>query len=210
MTRCQTRYLTLFPMTPKQTAVSPSTASLPSHICGSPLRDMEGLLLPIFPGYQEIRRFEAHTGPTCPEWLHCYTDSQLLESIQPDDWMSSLDLTNAYFPIFPCHRKYQCFAVGNQCYQYCRLPFGCSLAACTFSKCVEVALTPLQRRGLRTLTYINDWLILPASKQEVKAHKALIIQQMMHILHFAINPSKSTLQRRQHMSYLGLLLDSTP
>lgn len=92
--------------------------------------------------------------------------AHLLECIQPGDWMTSIDLTNAYFhvPILPHNRKYLGFAVGGRMYKHCCLPFGYSLAPRTFTKCVEMALASLRERGVRTLTYIDDWLILATSR----------------------------------------------
>ncbi|KAK7929067.1 hypothetical protein WMY93_005462 [Mugilogobius chulae] len=45
------------------------------------------------------------------------------------------------------------------------LPFGYTLAQRTFSKCAEAALEHLRRQGIRILTYIDDYLILAASRQ---------------------------------------------
>lgn len=94
------------------------------------------------------------------------TIQQLLQCISPGDWMTSVDLLDAYFhiPIVPEHRKFLRFAIGGRCFEYCRLPFGYSLAPRTFTKCVEAALEPLRRQGLRILTCIDDWLILAASQ----------------------------------------------
>ncbi len=45
-------------------------------------------------------------------------------------------------------------------YQYTVLPFGLSLAPRTFTKCMDVALSPLRQMGICILNYLDDWLIL--------------------------------------------------
>ena len=94
------------------------------------------------------------------------TVKQLLECIQPGDWMTSIDLIDVYFhvPILPCQGKFLHFMLAGKSYQSCRLPLIYSLAPHTFSK---TALAPPSERAVGMLTYIDDWLILATSKQEV-------------------------------------------
>lgn len=89
------------------------------------------------------------------------TTRRLLECVRVGDWMTSIDLADTYFHIMirPSHRKYLRFELEGQVFQYTRLPFGYSLAPRTFSKCMEAALEPLRRRGLRILTYLNRLFI---------------------------------------------------
>ena len=137
------------------------------------------------------------------------TVKQLLECVRPGDWMTSVDLKDAYFhiPIVPEHRKFLRFAVGESCYEYQRLPFGYSLAPRTFSKCVEAALEPLRRQGFRILTYIDDWLILAPSREGAQAHTAILMDHVSR-LGLVINREKSVLCPTQCITYLGLRLDS--
>eukprot|EP00064_Thunnus_orientalis_P008354 superscaffoldBa00000988_g8377 len=81
-----------------------------------------------------------------------------------------------------------------------------SLCPRTFSKCVDMVLALLREKGARILTYIEDWLILAASRQEAESHTALITHVTQ--LGFSIYPTKSSLQPSQQMPYLGLQLDS--
>ncbi|XP_053722158.1 NACHT, LRR and PYD domains-containing protein 5-like [Synchiropus splendidus] len=69
------------------------------------------------------------------------TTKRLLQCVRPSDWMVSSDLADAYFHILFCrsHRRF------FRHFLYICLPFGDSLAQCTFTKCVEVALKPLCR-----------------------------------------------------------------
>lgn len=67
---------------------------------------------------------------------------------------------DAYFhiKIAPHHRPFLRFE--GVAYQYTVLPFGMSLAQCTFTKCMDVALSSLRQKGVRILNYLDDWLIL--------------------------------------------------
>uniref|UniRef100_A0AAV2LLV6 ribonuclease H n=1 Tax=Knipowitschia caucasica TaxID=637954 RepID=A0AAV2LLV6_KNICA len=136
---------------------------------------------------------------------------QLLECVRQGDWMSSIDLTDAYFhvPIVPEHRRFLRFAVGERNYEYCRLPFGYALAPRTFSKCVEAALEPLRRAGVRILTYIDDWLILASSREVAVSHTHWVLSRIQR-LGFVVNREKSKLQPAQRMIYLGLQFRRAP
>lgn len=57
-------------------------------------------------------------------------------------------------------RNFLGFAFQGTAYKYNRLPFGCSLAPCTFSKCVEVALQLLQEGDMRIFFYLDNLIIL--------------------------------------------------
>ncbi len=47
------------------------------------------------------------------------------------------------------------------------LPFGLSLSPCVFTKVVEAALVPLREQGVRILNYLDDWLILAQSQDQL-------------------------------------------
>lgn len=56
--------------------------------------------------------------------------SSILESVRPSDFLSSIDLMEAYLhvPILPAHRQFLRFAFRGFHYQYRALPFGLSSA----------------------------------------------------------------------------------
>lgn len=100
------------------------------------------------------------------------TTKRLLECIHNRDFCVSIDLKDAYFhvPVLPRHRKFLRFAFQGVAYEYARMPFGYALAPRTFSKCVETALEPLRRQGIRLLAYLDDLLVLATSAELAITH----------------------------------------
>ena len=141
--------------------------------------------------------------------FHMLTIRQVLECVHQGDWFTSIDLKDAYFhvAIIPKHRKYLRFSFQGIPYQYNRLPFGYSLAPCTFSKCVETALQPLHRGGMRMLFYLDDLLLLARSREEVALQTVQLVSHLSK-LGFLINWKKSCPLPSQSIIYLGVELNS--
>ena len=89
----------------------------------------------------------------------------LLAMVQPGDWLSSIDLKDAFqhIPVAGCHRKYFRFRYKGVCYQYTRLPFGYCLSPRTLSPCLKAALVVLLRKGIRLAWYLDDLLVMASS-----------------------------------------------
>ncbi len=85
----------------------------------------------------------------------------------------AIDLKDAYFhvSILPRHRPFLWFAFEGRAWQYRVLPFGLSLSPRVFTKVVEGALTPLREVGVRILNYLDDWLILAQSREQLGDHR---------------------------------------
>ena len=142
--------------------------------------------------------------------FHMLTIKHVLECVRPGDWFTSIDLKDAYFhvPIIPRHRKFLRFSFRGVQYQYNRLPFGYSLAPRTFSKCVETALEPLRRKGIRVLFYLDDLIVMSASREQAALHTTELVKHLS-LLGFAINWKKSSPLPSQSLIYLGVCLDSS-
>lgn len=110
-------------------------------------------------------------GRTLSSSLSCLTDSseltdsrcsrQLLSAISPADRFTMINLTDAYFhvAIHPeDHQQFLRFAFKGKAYKYLVLPFGQSLAPCTFTKCVEAALAPIWVIGLYLKALVSGQL----------------------------------------------------
>ncbi|XP_045919663.1 uncharacterized protein LOC123979658 [Micropterus dolomieu] len=131
---------------------------------------------------------------------------KLLELVQPGDWLTTIDLKDAYFHVEVArkHRKFLCFAFQGVAYEYTRLPFGYSLAPRTFSKCVDAALLTLRNQGMRVFFYFDDLIVMARSKQWAVFHTAHLILHLNN-LGFAINWEKSSPYPRQEVEQTSLL-----
>ena len=63
-----------------------------------------------------------------------------------------------HIPIFPSHKKYLRFSVGNKAYQWTYLPFDPTSAPRVFTKIVAVVAAYLRQQNLRLAVYLDDWL----------------------------------------------------
>ncbi len=108
------------------------------------------------------------------------THRRMIKCIQPQDWFAAIDLKDAYFhvSILPRHRPFLRFAFEGQAWQYRVLPFGLSLSPRVFTKVVEGALTPLREVGVRILNYLDDWLILAQSGEQLGDHRDLVLRHL--------------------------------
>ncbi|KAL0165908.1 hypothetical protein M9458_037752, partial [Cirrhinus mrigala] len=138
------------------------------------------------------------------------TLKQILSHVRSGDWFLSLDLKDAYFhiQIAPHHRRFLRFAFEGVAYQYTVLPFGLSLAPRMFTKCMDAALAPLRQRGIRILNYLDDWLVLAQSEEELLSHRTLLLSHL-ECLGLKVNLPKSMLHPSRKISFLGAIFDST-
>ncbi len=91
--------------------------------------------------------------------------------------------------------------------QYRVLPFGLSLSPCVFTKVVDGALTPLREVGVRILNYLDDWLILAQSREQLGDPWDLVLRHLSQ-LGLRVSWEKSKLSPVQRISFLGVELDS--
>ncbi len=137
------------------------------------------------------------------------THRRMIKCIQPQDWFAAIDLKDAYFhvSILPRHRSFLRFAFEGRAWQYRVLPFRLSLSPRVFTKVVEGALTPLQEVGVRILNYLDDWLILAQSREQLNDHRDLVLRHLSQ-LGLRVNWEKSKLSPVQRISFLGVELDT--
>ena len=137
------------------------------------------------------------------------TNATLLRSMRQGDWLTSIDLTDAYFHIsvYPPHRKFLRFGFRGRVYEYTALPFGLSLSPRVFVLCTKAAIAPLRRQGVRLATYIDDWLLCANSKAEAEQHTRRVVTHLTD-LGFRINYNKSTLIPAQTAEFIGIALNT--
>jgi hypothetical protein len=137
------------------------------------------------------------------------TQKRIFKCIRPQDWFAAIDLKDAYFhvSILPRHRPFLRFAFEGRAYQYKVLPFGLALSPRVFTKVAEAAIAPMCERGVRILNYLDDWLILAQSREQLCEHRDLVLSHLSH-LGLRVNWEKSKLTPGQRISFLGMELDS--
>ncbi len=137
------------------------------------------------------------------------TPKRIFGCVRPQDWFAAIDLKDAYFhvSILPRHRPFLRFAFEGRAYQYKVLPFGLSLSPRVFTKVAEAALLPLREQGVRILNYLDDWLILAQSQDQLCEHRDMVLSHLSQ-LGLQVNWEKSKLSPVQRISFLGMELDS--
>ncbi len=111
------------------------------------------------------------------------TPKRIFGCVRPQDWFAAIDLKDAYFhvSILPRHRPFLRFAFEGRAYQYKVLPFGLSLSPRVFTKVAEAALVPLREQGMRILNYLDDWLILAQSRDQLCEHRDLVLSHLSQL-----------------------------
>ncbi len=137
------------------------------------------------------------------------TRRRIIKCIQPPDWFAAIDLKDAYLHVLILlrHRPFLRFAFEGRAWQYRVLPFGLSQSPRVFTKVVEGALTPLREVGVRILNYLDDWLILAQSREQLGDTRDLVLWHLSQ-LGLRVNWEKSKLSPVQRISFLGVELDS--
>ena len=127
-------------------------------------------------------------------------------AVQPHDWGSSLDLTDAYFhvPVATSFRKYLRIVVGGKVYQYCALPFGLSTSPLVFSQMLDPVAIFLHSRGISLHRYLDDFLIRSQSRSLCHLWTQLTLQ-LLFFLGWGVSLEKSDLDPSQEFQYIGVL-----
>ena len=137
--------------------------------------------------------------------------STVMATIPQGCYMSSIDITNAYFSIPVKHRDRDLLQLQFQGhrYRYTCLPNGYSPGPRVFTRIMKALLAHLRvQYGVNLMFYIDDTLIYGTSPQQVQgyvSHTLRVLQEAG----FKINFKKSVLPPAQVITYLGFQIDST-
>ena len=148
-------------------------------------------------------------GPSLPV---SYGDSFVGSPISSSwDWMVSLDLQDAYLqvPVHPSSRHYLRFCVGDSVLQFRALCFGLSTAPQVFTRVMAPVSAIMHRYDFRILRYLDDWLVLGSSFQEIVRARDFLLW-LCQELGVRVNLSKSSLDPAQTLDYLGMRLLMRP
>ena len=137
------------------------------------------------------------------------TSQTVLDSIRQGDWMMTVDMQDAYFhvPIHPRSRRFLRFTFEGKVYQFRAMCFGLSTAPQVFTRVLAPLAKIVHLAGFRIILYLDDWLILAESVEEIlKARKFILtLTQELGII---INVEKSLLVPCQSLTYLGMRIDT--
>ena len=133
------------------------------------------------------------------------TANKVRQTIQPNDWAFSLDLTDAYLhvPIHRQSRKYLRFCLKGQAYQFKALPFGLATSPYVFTRLMIAIATYLRKRAIVLFPYLDDWLVRNQVRQEILRDRQFTIELIMS-LGLIINEEKSDLVPSQNFVFIGM------
>ena len=91
----------------------------------------------------------------------------------------SIDQKDAYLsvPVAPEHRKFLRFKWKAEIHEFQCLPFGLSSTPRTFTKILKPVMAVLRQRGMRSIVFINDLLLMAQYLQE-------LLKQIQEVLQF--------------------------
>ena len=144
------------------------------------------------------------------EYVHFKMDTleSCLNLMDPDCYMASIDLENAYHsvPIHPDYTKFFKFLVGNQLYKYCVLPQGYRDSPRIFTKLTKPVVAHLHDQGILCSFYIDDLYVQGTDFDDCQS-KVKYAVGFLESLGFDISP-KSILTPTKELHHLGFLLNS--
>ncbi len=133
------------------------------------------------------------------------TTSTLATSMLPDEWATSIDLTDAYFhvPILPAFRKWMRIVVDGKMYQFKALPFGLSTAPLIFTRVLEPVAVYLHSQGIQLHRYLDD-LLIKAKSRDLCLQWTTEVLHLLFDLGLGVNLAKSDLSPKQDFVYIGV------
>ena len=137
------------------------------------------------------------------------TIQAIVDMLRPNQFMVSIDLTDAYFCINvnPTDRKFLKFLWNGMLFQFTCLAQGIGCAPRLFTKAMKVPLSHLRENGVNIASYIDDIIIFADSANQCLEHCTTSILTLQK-LGYVVNFEKSMLCPTQKIEHLGLVLDS--
>ena len=132
------------------------------------------------------------------------TPERIRESFRKDEWITSLDLTDAYFhmPVAIKFRKFMRFVIDNRIYEFLAMPFGLSTAPKEFTDLVVEFKKIASTRGFHLNQYLDDWINRDIT-QGIAQYRIWQLLQLVVFLGFVPNYDKSSLIPSRQFDFLG-------
>ena len=120
-----------------------------------------------------------------------------------------IDIKDVYFhiAIHQDYLKYLCFEWKGQIIKFVAMPFGLNIAPRIFTKILKPVIFFLQEKGITTLAYLDDIIIIAKTSCKAAKHSELVSKLLLD-LGFIINKKKSVLTPHQKANFLGFTIDS--
>ena len=121
-------------------------------------------------------------------------------------WGCKIDLKDAYFhvPVSWLFQLFLAFMMDDRIYVFQYLPFGLAVAPWAFTRIIRPVKGFLHKEGLRISSFLDDFLLLAESPEELNRISALVLD-LFKRLGFSINKEKSITTPSQSLEYLGVL-----
>lgn len=134
------------------------------------------------------------------------TAKAVRNSVRPNEYAVSLDLTDAYLhiPIHKSTRKYLRFAIDGVVYAFKALPFGLNLSPWVFTRIMESVVSLVRKDSNSEIShYLDDLLQKNSNPETLKIDLQNLISKLED-LGFMINQLKSDLVPAQDFIHLGM------
>lgn len=160
-------------------------------------------------GFRPILNLKHFNHYMLKEKFRMETLKSILQLLQKDDFLFSIDLKDAYLhvPINQRFHKYLRFAFSGssgqvEVYQWIVLPFGHTASPRIFTKVLVPVMRYIHNMGHRLSPYLDDLLGAARSQDMCRQNKDLTVEVLL-ALGFVLNLKKSTLQPAQELVHLG-------
>ena len=132
------------------------------------------------------------------------TPESIRASLQPQEWVTSLDLKDAYLhiPVEPSQRKFLRFHVAGQSYQFSAMPFGLATAPKDFVQVMKEVKFMALRQGIRIHQYLDDWINRHNSWGSTHQSTQRLLELVLR-LGLIVNHEKSELIPVQTFDFIG-------
>ena len=147
----------------------------------------------------------------CIEYHHFKQEnlSFALELIQQNDYLTSVDLKDAYFSVsvHPDYKKFLTFTWNGKSYRFVVLPFGLTSCPRIFTKILKPVYATFRENNIRCCYYIDDSLIMNKSFSLCQKQTDMVISELNN-LGFTVNKKKSVTVPSQRIVFFGVIIDS--
>ena len=144
----------------------------------------------------------------CPHF-QMETAESIRHSIRPGEWVTSIDISDAYYhiPVAPPVRKFFRFVLAGEVYQFKALPFGLNTAPREFTQILRPLLKFFRDQGIRVHAYLDDWAVRAPTQADCDHHTSLVLHYLRR-LGWKVNFAKSELTPKRDFVFLGMRFDT--